>query len=74
MAGDAFCALELASRPIPAEVTDPQLAATGESGEWWALYSPPRATLVNTAADMRARTKLITLHNAAMASTARARH
>jgi mannan endo-1,4-beta-mannosidase len=67
IAGDAFWALELPARPIPAEVTDPQLAATDESGEWWALYSPARATLVNTAADMAARTKLIEQHNAAMA-------
>ena len=55
---------------MPAELTDPQLAATAESGEWWALDSPPRATLVNTAADMAARTLAIKQHNAAMASTA----
>jgi mannan endo-1,4-beta-mannosidase len=66
IAGDAFWALELRSRPIPAEVTDPHLAATGESGEWWALYVPPRATLVNTAADMGARTQVIVAHNRAM--------
>jgi hypothetical protein len=58
---------------MPAEVTDPQSAATAESGEWWALYAPARATLVNSAADMSARTRLIRLHNAAMASTASAR-
>jgi hypothetical protein len=73
IAGDAFWALELASRPMPAEVTDPQLAATGESGEWWALTVPPRTTLVNSAADMRARTALIAAHNRTMASTASAR-
>ena len=73
IAGDAFWALELASRPMPAEVTDPALAATDESGEWWALYAPARATLVNTAADMAARTAAIKRHNAAMASTARVR-
>jgi mannan endo-1,4-beta-mannosidase len=67
IAGDAFWALELRSRPIPAEVTDPHLAATAESGEWWALYVPPRATLVNTAADMAARTQVIAAHNRAMA-------
>ena len=67
VAGDAFWALELASRPMPAEVTDPALAATEESGEWWALYSPARATLVNTAADMAARTRAIVRHDAAMA-------
>jgi mannan endo-1,4-beta-mannosidase len=73
VAGDAFWALELPTRPMPAEVTDPQSAATAESGEWWALYAPARATLVNSAADMSARTRLIRLHNAAMASTASAR-
>jgi mannan endo-1,4-beta-mannosidase len=73
IAGDAFWALELASRPMPAEVTDPALAATEESGEWWALYVPARATLVNTAADMSARTAAIKRHDAAMASTAPAR-
>jgi mannan endo-1,4-beta-mannosidase len=73
IAGDAFWALELRSRPIPADITDPQLAASGESGEWWALYSPPRATLVNTAADMKARTEVIVQHNRTMASTTRAR-
>jgi mannan endo-1,4-beta-mannosidase len=67
VAGDAFWALELASRPMPAEVTDPALAATEESGEWWALYSPARATLVNTAADMAARTRAIRAHDVAMA-------
>jgi mannan endo-1,4-beta-mannosidase len=73
VAGDAFWALELPSRPIPADVTDPKLAATAESGEWWALTSPARTTLVNTAADMNARALLIQRHNRAMASTARAR-
>lgn len=67
IAGDAFWALELRSRPIPADVTDPKLAATSESGEWWALSVPPRATLVNTAADMKARTQVIAAHNRAMA-------
>ena len=73
VAGDAFWALELRSRPIPADITDPQLAATGETGEWWALYVPGRSTLVNTAADMNARARLIRLHNAAMASSGHAR-
>jgi mannan endo-1,4-beta-mannosidase len=66
IAGDAFWALELRSRPIPADVADPQLAATEESGQWWALTVPPRATLVNTAADMKARTALIAAHNRTM--------
>ena len=52
---------------MPAEVADPVLAATEESGEWWALYVPARATLVNTAADMAARTRAIRAHNLAMA-------
>lgn len=73
IAGDAFWALELAGRPMPADVTDPALAATEESGEWWALYAPAQTTLVNSAADMSARTRLIRLHNAAMASSAPAR-
>jgi hypothetical protein len=70
VAGDAFWALELPTRPIPADETDPQLAATGESGEWWALTVPPRATLVNSAADMRGRTEIIAAHNRTMASSA----
>jgi hypothetical protein len=73
VAGDAFWALELPSRPIPADTTDPQEALTGESGEWWALTVPPRTTLVNSAADMRARTALIAAHNRTMASTGPAR-
>ena len=73
VAGDAFWALELRSRPIPADVTDPQEAATGESGEWWALTVPPRTTLVNSVADMRARTAAIVAHNRTMASSAPAR-
>jgi mannan endo-1,4-beta-mannosidase len=73
IAGDAFWALELRSRPIPADVTDPQEAAAGESGEWWALTVPPRTTLVSSAADMQARTKLIAAHNRTMASSGRAR-
>ena len=73
VAGDAFWALELRSRPIPADVTDPHEASAGESGEWWALSVPPRTTLVNTAADMAARTALIAAHNRAMASSAPAR-
>jgi mannan endo-1,4-beta-mannosidase len=67
VAGDAFWALELRSRPIPADVTDAQLAATVETGEWWALTVPGRKTLVNTAADMNARAAAIRRHNAAMA-------
>ena len=72
VAGDAFWALEAHApdggwRPLPAPVADPQLAATEESGEWWALYYPGRATRVNTAADMAARAQAIRRHNYAMA-------
>jgi hypothetical protein len=72
IAGDAFWALEAHAdgggwRPVPAEVTDPRLAATAESGEWWALYYPGRTTLVNTAADMRTRALAIRSHDYAMA-------
>jgi hypothetical protein len=66
VAGDAFWALELPGRPIPADVTDPQQAATAESGEWWALTVPGRTTLVNTAADMDARAAAIRVHNLGM--------
>jgi endo-1,4-beta-mannosidase len=73
IAGDAFWALELSSRPMPSDVPDAALAAREESGEWWALYVPAKKTLVNTAADMKARTAAIKRHNVAMASTAHAR-
>jgi hypothetical protein len=66
VAGDAFWALELRSRPIPADVADPQQAATTESGEWWALTVPGRTTLVTTAADMDARAAAIRAHNLGM--------
>jgi hypothetical protein len=71
VAGDAFWALEAHASghgllPIPADTNDPTVARTGESGEWWALYDPGRSTLVNTAADMDARERLIRLHNLAM--------
>ncbi|MBW8741846.1 MAG: hypothetical protein JF623_04305 [Acidobacteria bacterium] len=68
IAGDAFWALQ-AHRdghgwmPIPADTADPDTALHGESGEWWALYYPGIPTLVNTAADMRARAQLIRAHN-----------
>ncbi len=66
VAGDAFWALVAKGQPIPADVTDPARAAIDESGEWWALYYGGRTTLVNTAADMRARTQVITTHARAM--------
>ena len=68
IAGDAFWALQ-AHRdghgwmPIPADTTDPNIALHGESGQWWALYYPGVATLVNSASDMRTRAQLIRTHN-----------
>jgi mannan endo-1,4-beta-mannosidase len=71
VAGDAFWALEAHASghgllPIPADTTDPQVARTGESGEWWALYWPGIPTLISTAADMTARAEIIRAHNFAM--------
>jgi mannan endo-1,4-beta-mannosidase len=71
VAGDAFWALEAHANghgllPIPADTTDPQVARTGESGEWWALYWPGISTLISTAADMTARAEIIRAHNFAM--------
>ncbi|HEY2371921.1 MAG TPA: hypothetical protein VGH82_05185 [Gaiellaceae bacterium] len=74
VAGDAFWALEAHASghgllPIPADTTDPQVARTGESGEWWALYWPGIPTLISTAADMTARAEIIRAHNFAMRGT-----
>lgn len=71
LAGDAFWALEAHASghgllPIPADTTDPQVARTGESGEWWALYWPGIPTLISSAADMTARAQIIRAHNYAM--------
>jgi len=71
VAGDAFWALEAHASghgllPIPADTTDPQVARTGESGEWWALYWPGIQTLISSAGDMTARAQLIRAHNFAM--------
>jgi hypothetical protein len=71
VAGDAFWALEGHASghgllPIPADTTDPQVARTGESGEWWALYWPGIPTLISSAADMTARAEIIRAHNFAM--------
>jgi hypothetical protein len=71
VAGDAFWALEAHASghgllPIPADTTDPQVARTGESGEWWALYWPGISTLISTASDMTARAQIIRAHNFAM--------
>jgi mannan endo-1,4-beta-mannosidase len=74
VAGDAFWALEAHASghgllPIPADTTDPQVARTGESGEWWALYWPGIPTLISTPADMTARAEIIRAHNFAMRSS-----
>jgi hypothetical protein len=71
IAGDAFWALQAHAdghgwMPIPANVDDPAAAARVESGQWWALYYPGIRTLVNSAADMRARAEAIRAHNFAM--------
>jgi hypothetical protein len=71
VAGDAFWALEAHASghgllPIPADTTDPQVARTGESGEWWALYWPGIPTLISTAADMTARAEIIRASNFAL--------
>lgn len=71
LAGDAFWALEAHASghgllPIPADTSDPQVARTGESGEWWALYWPGIPTLISTTADMTARAQIIRAHNFAM--------
>ena len=71
VAGDAFWALESHAdgqgwQPVPAPIADPARAAVEESGEWWALYYPGRATVVNTAADMAARAQAIRAHDYAM--------
>jgi hypothetical protein len=71
IAGDAFWALQAHAdghgwMPIPADTSDPELALTGESGQWWALYYTGVPTLVSTAADMAARAQIIRRHNFAM--------
>jgi mannan endo-1,4-beta-mannosidase len=79
IAGDAFWALQAHDdehgwMPIPADTTDPSVATTGESGQWWALYYPGIRTLVSTPADMRARALAIRRHNYAMQGIAVPRH
>jgi mannan endo-1,4-beta-mannosidase len=79
IAGDAFWALQAHDdghgwMPIPADTTDPTVAATGESGQWWALYYPGIRTLVSSATDMRARALAIRRHNYAMRGIAVPRH
>ena len=53
--------------PIPADTSDPTVARTGESGQWWAIYYTGIQTLVNSAKDMAARAQIIRAHDYAMA-------
>jgi mannan endo-1,4-beta-mannosidase len=79
IAGDAFWALQAHADghgwlPIPADTTDPAVARSGESGQWWAMYYTGIRTLVMSAADMAARAQIIRNHNYAMAGARRPRH
>lgn len=67
ISGDGFWALQghldnFGFQPIPADTTDPEFAAKGESGEWWALYYPGRKTLVMSAEDMAGRAQQLRKH------------
>jgi hypothetical protein len=71
IAGDAFWALQAHAdghgwMPIPADTADPNVARTGESGQWWAMYYTGMPTLVMSAADMAARAQLIRANNYAL--------
>lgn len=79
IAGDAFWALEAHAdghgwKPIPADTTDPQVARTGESGQWWAMYYTGVRTMVMSAVDMAARAQIIRRHNYAMAGAGTPKH
>lgn len=79
IAGDAFWALEAHAdghgwMPIPADTSDPTVARTGESGEWWAMYYTGLPTLVMSAADMAARAQVIRGNDYAMAGLRPPRH
>jgi hypothetical protein len=79
IAGDAFWALQAHAdghgwMPIPADTTDPVVARTGESGEWWAMYYTGVKTLVMSAADMAARAQIIRANNFALAGRPRSKH
>jgi hypothetical protein len=77
--GDAFWALQAHAdahgwMPIPADISDPVIARTGESGQWWAMYYTGVQTLVMSASDMAARAQIIRSHNYAMDGAQRPRH
>jgi hypothetical protein len=79
IAGDAFWALEAHAdghgwMPIPADTSDPVIAQTGESGQWWAMYYTGVGTLVMSASDMAARAQIIRSHDYAMDGVRRPRH
>ena len=79
IAGDAFWALQAHAdghgwMPIPADTSDLEVARTGESGQWWAMYYTGQPTLVMSAADMAARAQVIRSHNYAMAGMRAPRH
>ena len=79
IAGDAFWALEAHAdghgwMPIPADTTDPTVARSGESGEWWAMYYTGVPTLVMSAADMAARAQIIRSNNFALDGLRPLRH
>jgi hypothetical protein len=79
IAGDAFWALQAHAdghgwMPIPADTTDPAVAASGESGQWWALYYTGLPTLVTAAAEMAARAQIIRRHDYAMRGLPVPRH
>ena len=79
VAGDAFWALQAHAdghgwMPIPADTSDAVTAATGESGEWWALYYTGIRTLVTSAADMAARAQIVRRHDYAMRGLAPPKH
>lgn len=68
IAGDAFWALQAHAaghgwQPVPADAgCRPDGCATGEDGNWWALYYTGRKTLSNTPGDMAARAQVMRRH------------
>src|ERR1700677_1220201 len=72
ISGDDYWALqahanEFGWQAIPANVSNPDYARHGESGQWWALYYGGLTTMVNTSEDMRARAQQLRKHAYAMA-------